>query len=68
MILPPGFGWGVLSPCHPTYPVCATHTVHPSTETVSTTLFKAVCFVEESGYGLAFEGGLKATLGGAIDE
>ena len=57
-----------MSPCHPTYPVCATHTVHPSTETVSTTLFKAVCFVEESGYGLAFEGGVKATLGGAIDE
>lgn len=57
-----------MSPCHPTYPVCATHTVHPSTETVSTTLFKAVCFVEESGYGLAFEGGLKATLGRAIDE
>lgn len=37
-------------------------------EAISTTLFKAVCFVEESGYGLAFEGGLKATLGRAIDE
>lgn len=37
-------------------------------EAISTTLCKAVCFVEESGYGLAFEGGVKATLGRAIDE
>lgn len=37
-------------------------------EAISTTLCKAVCFVEENGYGLAFERGVEATLGRAIDE
>ena len=57
-----------MSPCHPICPICATHTVPRIAETISTTLCKAVCFVEENGYGLALEGSVKATLGGAIDE
>ena len=57
-----------MSPCHPICPICATHTVPRIAETISTTLCKAVCFVEENGYGLAFERGVEATLGRAIDE
>lgn len=37
-------------------------------EAISTTLCKAVCFVEENGYGLAFERGVEAAQGRAIDE
>lgn len=57
-----------MSPCHPNHPICAIHTVPLIAETVSATLFKAVCFIEESGYGLAFERGVEAAQGRAIDE
>lgn len=57
-----------MSPCHPNHPICATHTVPLIAETVSTTPSKAVCFIEENRCGLAFERGVEATLGRAIDE